>query len=184
MKFFHGTNQIINNIDLSKGKLRTDFGLGFYIGNNLGEARKWAVKQSTPRQTPTVMGYVLSRLIFDPSHLDISRKIFKEPSEEWLEFVKENRRRSSPNSLKVEPRHLYDIVYGPIADDKVADVVEYYIDGKITISEAVKRAKTIKSITQFSFHTPLSLQYIEQTQTMYQQLMKNGNWSDWRALTV
>ena len=42
MVLYHGTNQIIREIDLSKGNLRTDFGKGFYLGSNLGVARDWA----------------------------------------------------------------------------------------------------------------------------------------------
>jgi len=39
-RFHHGTNKIIHAIDLSLCRSRTDFGKGFYMGNNLGEARR------------------------------------------------------------------------------------------------------------------------------------------------
>jgi len=45
-RFHHGTNMVINSIDLGKSRSRTDFGKGFYLGSNLGEARKWAISQS------------------------------------------------------------------------------------------------------------------------------------------
>ena len=34
-RFHHGTNMVINSIDLGKGRVRTDFGKGFYLGSNL-----------------------------------------------------------------------------------------------------------------------------------------------------
>ncbi|MCL2159865.1 MAG: DUF3990 domain-containing protein [Oscillospiraceae bacterium] len=94
MKNFHyGTNTIIAAIDLSKSRLRTDFGKGFYMGNNLGEARKWAISQSMATETPTVMRYVLSDAIFDFEDKTLNRLWFSSPTVEWLNFVRDNRRK-------------------------------------------------------------------------------------------
>ena len=122
-RFHHGTNTLIAAIDLSKSRLRTDFGKGFYMGNNLGEARKWAISQSMATEIPTVMRYVLSDAIFDFEDNTLNRLWFSYPTVEWLNFVRDNRRKVAPNAHNKEPRHDYDIVYGPIANDKVADVV-------------------------------------------------------------
>ncbi|MCL2286420.1 MAG: DUF3990 domain-containing protein [Firmicutes bacterium] len=59
MVLYHGTNQIIQEIDLTKGKLRTDFGKGFYLGSNLGVAREWAKGRAGFSGKPTVMKYSL-----------------------------------------------------------------------------------------------------------------------------
>ena len=64
-RFHHGTNKIIGAIDLNQSRSRTDFGKGFYMGNNLGEARKWATSQSMATESPTVMRYVLSDVVFN-----------------------------------------------------------------------------------------------------------------------
>ena len=64
-RFHHGTNRVIGTIDLSLSRSRTDFGKGFYMGNNLGVARKWAVSQSMAAEIPTVMRYVLSDALFN-----------------------------------------------------------------------------------------------------------------------
>ena len=55
MVLYHGTNQVIREIDLSKGKLRTDFGKGFYLGSNLGVAREWAKSKARFSGTPVVI---------------------------------------------------------------------------------------------------------------------------------
>ena len=36
MVLYHGTTKIIYEVDLTKGRHRTDFGQGFYLGNDLG----------------------------------------------------------------------------------------------------------------------------------------------------
>ena len=64
-RFYHGSNNIISVINLDKSRSRTDFGKGFYMGNNLGEARKWAISQSMSSETPIVMRYVLDNVVFN-----------------------------------------------------------------------------------------------------------------------
>ena len=181
-RFHHGTNKVIDTIDLSYSRSRTDFGKGFYMGNNLGEARKWAISQSMIAETPTVMRYVLSDSIFIDKDTDLNRLWFSFPTVEWLDFVRDNRRMVASNVVNKEPRHNYDIVYGPIANDKVVDVVDEYIDGSITAEEAIQRVKVIPSVFQLSFHTPLALTYINQSLTEYQQLVKINTWSMWNKM--
>ena len=178
-RFHHGTNMVINAIDLCKSRTRTDFGKGFYLGSNLGEARKWAISQSMATEIPTVMRYVLSDAIFNFDDTSLSRLWFSSPTVEWLNFVRDNRRVIASNTKSVEPRHDYDIVYGPIANDKVVDVVDDYIDGLLTAEEAIQRVKVIPSVFQMSFHTPLALTCINQTLTEYQQRIKSNKWSAW-----
>jgi len=160
-RFHHGTNSVIGEIKLSMSRSRTDFGKGFYMGNNLGEARRWAISQSMATETPTVMRYSLKNIIFDLNDSSLNRLWFSAPTAEWLDFVRDNRRIISCNTQSVEPRHDYDIVYGPIANDKVVDVVDEYIDGLISVEEAIQRVKVIQSVFQMSFHTPLALSYID-----------------------
>ena len=181
-RFHHGTNVVISAIDLSLCRSRTDFGKGFYMGNNLGEARKWAISQSMATETPIVMRYALSSGLFISSARILKRLWFSTPTVEWLDFVRDNRRLIASNAQNSEPRHNYDIVYGPIADDKVVDVVDEYIDGVITAEEAILRVKVIPSVFQMSFHTPLALCYIDQTLTEFQQRIKGSIWSAWEKV--
>ena len=55
MELYHGTNQIIREIDLNRGRLRTDFGKGFYLGSNLEVAREWAKSRAAFSGTPIIM---------------------------------------------------------------------------------------------------------------------------------
>jgi hypothetical protein len=96
--------------------------------------------------------------------------------------ISNNRRIVTARGLTKEPRHDYDIVYGPIANDKVVDVVDEYIDGSISADEAIRRVKVIPSIFQMSFHTQLALDHIDQTRTEYQQRLNSNKWSEWERL--
>jgi len=130
-------------------------------------------------ETPIVMRYVLSNDIFIINDGNLKKLWFSSPTIEWLDFVRDNRKLIATNEMGYEPRHNYDIVYGPIANDKVVDVVDEYIDGLITAEEAILRVKVIPSVFQMSFHTPLALSYIDQTLTEYQQRVKGNIWSAW-----
>ena len=109
-RFHHGTNTVIDAIDLSLCRSRTDFGKGFYMGNNLGEARKWAISQSMVAETPIVMRYVLSSEVFNSNDSNLKRLWFSSPTVQWLDFVRDNRRLIAPSTHSSEPRHGYDIV--------------------------------------------------------------------------
>jgi hypothetical protein len=141
--YYHGTNMLIGEIDISRSRLRTDFGKGFYMGTNLGEARKWAISQSMLHETPTVIRYALSDIIFNLNDNSLRKLWFSAPTVEWLDFVRDNRRLVALDPARKEPRHDYDVVYGPVANDKVVDVVDDYIDGKVTAEEAIRRVKVI-----------------------------------------
>ena len=178
-RFHHGTNGLIGAIDLNHSRSRTDFGKGFYMGNNLGVARRWAISQSMTSETPTVMRYILKDEVFNLSDGCLNRLWFSAPTVEWLNFVRDNRIISNPGQLSIEPRHNFDIVYGPIANDKIADVVDEYVDGLVTATEAIQRVRVVPSVFQISFHTTLALSYIDQQLTEYQRKIRNNTWSAW-----
>ena len=83
-------------------------------------------------------------------------KRFDALSEEWLEFIKENR---SKGGLQ----HGYDVVIGPVADDNTMETVQLYIANILTASEAVERLRYNKVNNQVSFHTEKALQYLQLT---------------------
>jgi len=98
MILYHGTNQLFKNIDFNKSRLRTDFGKGFYLSDKLGNARDWAVDNSGITEKPTVMRYEVSGDLFKDGN--ISRLRFDNPTIEWLNFVRDNRRKDTANNEK------------------------------------------------------------------------------------
>lgn len=177
LTLYHGTTQIIQAIDLEKGRHRTDFGKGFYLGTNLEIAQRWAINRAAFSGVPMIMYYSLDPAIFKDS--SVNPLVFDEPTIEWLDFVCSNRRKDE----KVEtdkPRHQYGAVYGPIANDKVNFVIEDYMKGKITTHEAIAKAKALPNAMQVSLHTEKALKYLQSDIVRYQEFLSNGTWTDWK----
>jgi hypothetical protein len=117
----------IDVIDLSFCDVGKDFGQGFYVTKLLKQAEFWAQKKGKFYGTS---GFV-TEYDFDEFFLRNSKRIkalrFEDYNQEWLEFVVFNRKNKSEQQA-----HDYDIVEGPVADDKIATEIDKYIDGLIT----------------------------------------------------
>lgn len=143
----------IDHIELEKSKPFKDFGQGFYLSENEGQALDMAqLKALTFGGKPFV-----SKFDFDTSLMhnsDLRIKIFKEYSEEWADFVFANR-----EGTDVEH---YDIVYGPIANDKVGLQIRKLKDGSIDKTEFLNRLKYMKGITfQYYFGTERAIKHLK-----------------------
>jgi hypothetical protein len=174
MMFYHGTDRKFGTIDLGKSRLRTDFGRGFYLSDKLGNARAWAEDKSGVWGVPTVIRCDVNDAVF--SNTDMQRLRFDKPTLEWLDFVRDNRRRDVQGVNLHEPRHSYDVVSGPIANDKVAIAVDKYCRGKQTAEETLNEVRAIREVFQVSLHTPLALSFIKKM--TYSQRV-SGRWSGW-----
>ncbi len=101
---------------------------------------------------PIVSEFVFDETIMLDSSLRV--KVFKGYSEEWADFVLANR-----DGTVTEH---YDIVYGPIANDKIGLQIRKLKDGSINKSEFLNRIKYMKGITyQFYFGTENSLKHLK-----------------------
>ena len=153
MILYHGSNMAIDKIDLEMSKPNKDFGKGFYLSENESQAMEMAnFKSALLGGEPIVTKFEFNDLMMQSSDLRI--KIFANYSEEWADFVFANR-----EGYKVE---LYDIVYGPIANDKVGLQIRKLKDGSIDKAEFLNRLKYMKGITyQYYFGTEKSIQYLK-----------------------
>lgn len=111
MILYHGSNQDIEAIDLTKGLRHKDFGKGFYLTPNKNTAVRMAQKKARLfGGTATLITYELDE---SNLHSELKVKIFPQKAcVEWLLFVDANRDRKN-----VVPIHGFDIVIGSIADD-------------------------------------------------------------------
>ncbi len=86
---------------------------------------------------------------------DLKVLAFDSYSEEWLDFILLNR--TSKDSA-----HDYDIVYGPIANDKVGAQIFKYYEQNISKMELLERLKFMKGITfQYFFGTEKAISYLK-----------------------
>ena len=80
-------------------------------------------------------------------------KVFENYSEEWADFVFANR---EGNEVK-----KYDIVYGPIANDKIGLQIRKLKDGSIDKTEFLNRLKYMKGVTyQYFFGSQVAVKYL------------------------
>ena len=114
MIVYHGSHTEVKFPDSLYGRFNLDFGQGFYVTTLQKHAEKWAIRKSRRRQgSPTI-----SVFNFDISGLDILA--FGGYTEDWLDFVISNR-------IGKPELHQHDAIFGNIADDDVAGVVDEYI---------------------------------------------------------
>ena len=148
MILYHGSNTEIHAIDLNQSMRGKDFGQGFYLSADQRQAEEMATFKTLQfGGCPIVNAFEFDETLLSNSLLNT--KIFDYYSLEWAEFIFANR-----NNMTDIPIHEYDIVYGPIADDRVGVQIRNLIEGNITIDVFLERLKYIKGITfQYYFGT-------------------------------
>ena len=150
MKLYHGSNMSIGEIDLKRGRRGKVFGQGFYLSADLNQAQMMAERTVDREESgeAIITTYQFDdSILFNPSDLKI--KVFEGYSQEWAEFIMMNRR----NKTNV-PAHDYDIVYGPIANDRVGVQIGKYEAGDITLEQFLENLKYMKGVTfQYYFGT-------------------------------
>ena len=145
---YHGSTHDINCIDLQKSRPNKDFGRGFYLSADRQQAWRMAeFKALTEGGSP-----VMNIFSFDEQTLtsgELRVLTFEGYTREWAEFIFLNRNNPSTRSA-----HSYDIVYGPIANDRVGVQIGKYEAGDITLDQFLENLKYMKGITfQYSFGT-------------------------------
>lgn len=156
IRLHHGSNIGIDVIDLSLSKKGKDFGQGFYLNPNYNQALEMAEFKVDifGEGSPLVSSFDFDEEAAREAGLSI--KVFDDYSEEWAQFVVDNRNNNSDN-----PIHDYDIVIGPIADDKVGFQIRKYIENEISIEKLIERIKYYgDKSTQYFFGTEKSLNYL------------------------
>lgn len=156
MILYHGSNVEIHEIDLNKSARGKDFGRGFYLSENEKQAEEMAIFKSLQlNSTPIVNQFEFDEYSLSNNSLKV--KIFKDYSLEWAEFIFKNR-----NNRTDIPIHDFDIVYGPIADDKVGVQIRNLMEGNINIETFLERLKYIKGITfQYFFGTEKAIKLLK-----------------------
>ncbi len=153
MILYHGSNISIEKIDLTASRPGKDFGRGFYLSAEKEQAMELATsKVKFLGGEPFVTAFEFDESALSNGQLKV--KIFDSYSEEWAQFVYDNRENFSDTQL-----HDFDIIYGPIANDNVGAQIRAFKGGNITLEELLHRIKFIKGITfQYFFGTEAAIE--------------------------
>ncbi len=147
---YHGSTEQVRHPEIRESDRLLDYGKGFYTTTSEEQATLW-VKRKLGKAGGT--GYVNVYEVDDGcyAHLRILR--FDTPTEEWLDFVMANR---TDESFV----HDYDLVYGPVADDRVYAAFALYENGVLNKKELIAELKTYVLVDQWLFHTQRALEYL------------------------
>ena len=157
IELYHGSNVVIDKIDLTLSRKGKDFGCGFYLNPDKRQAMEMAVRTTRRMMTgePTV-----SVFQFDDSLLlgndMLSVKVFNDYSVEWANFILENRKNISDT-----PAHKYDIVVGPIADDTVGLQMRRFMQGYISVERMIEELRFQRPSVQYFFGTEKSIKFLK-----------------------
>lgn len=156
MRLYHGSNTAIEHVILERSRPYKDFGKGFYLTDIYSQAEQWS------RRIADRFGGepCISEFEFEIDNAlslesGLSVKIFDEPDKEWALFVMGNRNEKLPH-----PIHSYDIVIGPVADDRMATLFASYALDIIDLDDVVRGLKYKGLNSQYFFHTEESLKYL------------------------
>jgi hypothetical protein len=157
MKVYHGSYTKIEEIDLEKCLPQKDFGQGFYVTKFRHHAESWAKIIGRKHHT---QGFVTE---FDYTASPFAQRIckikyFEDYNEEWLDFVVANR-----NNEEEKAVHDFDVVEGPVADDKVQNRIRDFLNGKISKQDFLKELIYHEKTHQICFCTKVSLQLLKNT---------------------
>ena len=154
MKLYHGSYMKIVEIDLAKAKPYKDFGRAFYLTKFYEQAKIWADRLSREHGTESIVSeFEFDEYAYEDDSLKV--QVFECYNEQWLDFIVLNR----TNRKQV---HDYDIVEGPIADDKVQNRIIDYLNGEITKKDFLEELKWHEKTHQICFCTVASLQFLQQ----------------------
>lgn len=155
MKLHHGSNVPIDFIDLTKSKKGKDFGCGFYLSDNYEKAMGMAclTTERTEYGLPYVTSFEFDENLLKAGDLKVLR--FDGYTEDWAEFVVKNRNNRNRRNI-----HDYDIVIGPIANDKVGPQIRRYLLGDIDVHQLINELKYRNKTIQYFFATTKAISYL------------------------
>lgn len=156
MILYHGTTIDIADIDLQQSKPNKDFGKGFYLSADRKQALAMAFyKAEQIGGTPVINAFEFDEIRLSDETLKV--KIFHEYDKEWADFIFMNR-----NNPSDHPAHEYDIVVGPIANDRVGLQIRKYMEHEIDLPTFIERLKYMKGITfQYYFGTERAIKMLK-----------------------
>lgn len=148
IRLYHGSNVVVEEIDLTKSRPNKDFGQGFYLSADRQQAwRMGEFKAMTEGGEPVINAFLFDEQLLASDELKV--RFFEGYTREWADFIFLNR-----NNRTEMPVHDYDIVYGPIANDRVGVQIGKYEAGDITLDQFLHNLKYMKGVTfQYFFGT-------------------------------
>ena len=149
MKIYHGSIEIVEKPEIRESNRTLDYGQGFYTTSSYEQAEAWVRRRMAEKKAS--QGYIYTYELDESAMQNMNTLTFETPTEDWVDFVMQNR-------TQRDFVHEYDIVYGPVANDRVYASFALYEGGLINKQTLIAELKTYKLVDQYLFHTEKSLQ--------------------------
>ncbi|GHU07562.1 hypothetical protein AGMMS50225_04700 [Betaproteobacteria bacterium] len=152
VRLYHGSNIDVPEPRILAPRRALDFGPGFYTTSSREQAARWAQVQQRRRTSgaATLTAYDLN---YAEAAQTLSIRTFDAPDSDWLDFVVAHRKETW------QGEH-FDLIIGPVADDNTMTVIEDYVDGRYSKTEAVQRLLPHKLANQYAFVTNAALKLL------------------------
>jgi hypothetical protein len=152
VRLYHGSNIDVPKPCILAPRRALDFGPGFYTTSSREQAVRWARVQQRRRKSgvPTLTAYDLN---YAEAAQTLSIRTFDTSDSDWLDFVVAHRKETWQGEN-------FDLIIGPVADDNTMTVIDDYIDGRYSKTEAVQRLLPHKLANQYAFATNAALKML------------------------
>ncbi len=162
MRLYHGSNVVIESINLAMCRPYKDFGKGFYLTDIEEQAKQMAKRVARIYGgSPIVNSFEIQDDFRKLSNIKI-KDFGIQTTEEWAKFVMNNRNRTFTDEANTlcNKDNKYDIVIGPVADDNMALLFRQYENEIIDFETLLKGMIYKKTSSQYSFHTEKSIRLL------------------------
>lgn len=151
MRLYHGSIEIVETPEIRIPNRTLDYGSGFYLTTSREQAENWVrrkFKGGIERGWVNVYEYDLD------IENSLSVLFFDKPDECWLDFVMANR-------MNKDFQHNYDIVKGPVANDRVYAAFALFEAGLLSKEALILELKAYRLVNQLLLHTNQALKTIQ-----------------------
>jgi hypothetical protein len=152
IQVYHGSDILIKNPEIIQPVRALDFGQGFYTTTNIEQAESFAKKvqdRNGSKETHISIYALNTDMLNKPNCL-----FFDKPDKKWLDFVSANRNGTYNGNI-------FDVIYGPVANDTVFRTFIAYQNGILSEKETLKRLKIRKLYNQLIFTNDEALKCLQ-----------------------
>lgn len=151
MKLYHGSIERVESPEIRKPNRTLDYGAGFYLTSSRDQAENWVRRKFKGEINK---GWVNVYNYRKEAEESLSVLIFDRADEKWLDFVMANR-------MQKDFSHNFDIVKGPVANDRVYAAFALFEAGLLSKSALIEELKAYKLVNQILLHSEAALKAIE-----------------------
>lgn len=148
---YHGSIDIVAVPEIREPNRTLDYGKGFYLTSSAQQAEAWVRRKLKGDIT---LGYVNVYEYDENMEAMFETLVFELPDEAWLDFVMANR-------MNPDFKHNYDIVKGPVANDRVYAAFALYEAGLLDKQELINELRAYKLVNQTLIHTERALESVK-----------------------